>query len=55
MTVEETEDCQGAINVGTVPSAGPSRPRKKSTIDEMREDLEKLGLDTKGKKETLWK
>ncbi|ORX37795.1 hypothetical protein BD324DRAFT_623342 [Kockovaella imperatae] len=38
-----------------VPEAGPSRPKKKSTVEEMRADLAKLGLDTRGRKQTLWK
>ncbi|WOO83957.1 3'-5' exonuclease eri1 [Vanrija pseudolonga] len=31
------------------------RPRKKATASEMRASLEQLGLDTRGKRETLWK
>lgn len=38
-------------------SPGPSRskPSKKATVDELREGLEQLGLDSKGKKETLFR
>lgn len=39
-------------------SDSPSRigkPSKKSTVDELRSGLEQLGLDTKGKKETLFR
>jgi hypothetical protein len=31
------------------------KPSKKATVDELRGGLAKLGLDTKGKKETLWR
>ncbi|KAK4688728.1 hypothetical protein P7C73_g1379, partial [Tremellales sp. Uapishka_1] len=32
-----------------------SKPTRKATVDELRGGLERLGLDTKGKKETLWR
>jgi hypothetical protein len=32
-----------------------ARPSKKATVEELREGLAELGLDTKGKKETLWR
>lgn len=39
-----------------VPDAStPTKPTKKSTVDELRHDLSHLGLDTKGKKETLFR
>jgi hypothetical protein len=49
----------------TAPSFGPQvqnpapsliiKPTKKATITEMKADLAKQGLDTRGKKETLWR
>lgn len=39
-------------------TASPSKsgkPSKRSTVDELRSGLEELGLDSKGKKETLLK
>jgi len=43
------------MSVSANASPGPSRnkPSKKATVDELREGLEQLGLDSKGKKETL--
>ena len=32
-----------------------SRPTKKATVEELRQNLAAMGLETKGKKETLWK
>lgn len=32
-----------------------SKPTKKATVEELRSDLAALGLETKGKKETLWR
>lgn len=45
------------MSESTNASPGPSRskPSKKATIDELREGLEQLGLDSKGKKETLFR
>jgi hypothetical protein len=37
------------------PAGSVSKPSKKQTVDELKGGLEKLGLDTKGKKETLWR
>ncbi|KAL1406442.1 hypothetical protein Q8F55_008141 [Vanrija albida] len=37
------------------PAPALERPRKKATASEMRASLELLGLDTRGKRETLWK
>lgn len=53
--VEASAPVEHGSAIANVVEAGPSKPKKSSTIDQMRADLERLGLDTKGKKSTLWK
>ena len=46
----ETFEAEQTSHTEQQASAGPSRPSKKLTLEELRIDLERLGLDTKGKK-----
>ncbi|WWC65753.1 uncharacterized protein I303_108375 [Kwoniella dejecticola CBS 10117] len=39
----------------TSASPTPSKVSKKQTVDQLKDGLRELGLDTKGKKETLWR
>ncbi|KAL7425065.1 NAPDH-dependent diflavin reductase [Cryptotrichosporon argae] len=50
-------DGDAAAVPGSYPggSASPTRPSKKATVDALRTDLASLGLDTKGKKDTLFR
>ena len=53
---ERVEEGGSSVNQGSTEASTPSpKPSKKSTVDELRTALEDFGLDTKGKKDTLFK
>ncbi|WVQ79328.1 hypothetical protein IAT38_001425 [Cryptococcus sp. DSM 104549] len=49
------EDAQAAESSTAATSPASPKVTKKQTVDELREGLSQMGLDTKGKKETLWR
>jgi len=55
--MDEDNESAPAMSLETLsePRPRPTKPSKKATISAMKSELAALGLDTTGKKETLYK